>query len=257
MYIDTHTHIYDQVFDNDRRETVERALAAGIEMMILPNIDLGSIAPMRRLHTDYPACTRMAMGLHPTEVKSSYREDLSVIGEELRRNRDDYVAIGEVGIDLYWDKSMDSEQYDAFRYQLILANEMELPVLIHCRDGLDLTLEAIASIGKKPVTIFHSFGGSTADVDHILQVAPESYFGINGIVTFKNSGLRQVIPHIDRSRLLLETDSPYLAPVPKRGKRNETAYIPLIAAAIADALGTTTEEVGYLTSENARRIFNF
>ena len=257
MYIDTHTHIYDEVFDNDRRETIERALEAGVGMMILPNIDLGSIAPMRRLHTDYPACTKMAIGLHPTEVKSTYRDDLAIVEEELRRNRADYVAIGEVGIDLYWDKSMDSEQYDAFRYQLVLANEMELPVLIHCRDGLDLTLEAIASVDRKPVTVFHSFGGSAADVNRILQIAPESYFGINGIVTFKNSGLRQVIPHIDRSRLLLETDSPYLAPVPKRGKRNETAYIPLIATAIADALGTTPEEVGAFTSENARRVFNF
>lgn len=257
MYIDTHTHIYDEVFDNDRRETIERALEAGVGMMILPNIDLGSIAPMRRLHTDYPACTKMAMGLHPTEVKSTYRDDLAIVEEELRRNRADYVAIGEVGIDLYWDKSMESEQYDAFRYQLELANEMGLPVLIHCREGLDLTLEAIASIEKKPVTVFHSFGGSTADVDRILQTAPESYFGINGIVTFKNSGLRQVIPHIGRSRLLLETDSPYLAPVPRRGKRNESAYIPLIAAAIADALGTTPEEVGAFTSENARRVFNF
>ncbi|MDE6038804.1 MAG: TatD family hydrolase, partial [Paramuribaculum sp.] len=214
MLIDTHTHLYLPEFDIDGggEAAVRRALDAGVEHMIFPNVDLTSIEPMRLLHAKFPESTSMAMGLHPTEVGESWRDDLAQVEEELRSHRHDYVAVGEIGIDLYWDKTFAEQQMQVLERQMQWAQEMNLPVIIHCREGLDQTLEVLQGFGSSR-GVMHSFGGTPEDVERIRSVV-DYHFGINGIVTFKNSKLRDSLPAITLDRLLLETDSPYLAPVP-------------------------------------------
>lgn len=253
--IDTHTHLYLPEFDTDGggEAAVRRALAAGVGHMIFPNVDLGTVRPMLDLASRFPAQISCAMGLHPTEISDSWRDDLDAITSILADGTS-YVAVGEIGIDLYWDASHRDAQMQAFELQARRAAELGLPVIIHCREGLDETLEVLAGI-PGVAGVFHSFGGSAADVDRIRRIG-DFYFGINGIVTFKNSTLRDVLPHIGLDRLLLETDSPYLAPVPRRGKRNESAFLPYIAAHIAQHTGTSADHVAQITSQSARQLFN-
>ncbi|MDE5804658.1 MAG: TatD family hydrolase [Paramuribaculum sp.] len=255
MLIDTHTHLYLPEFDIDGggEAAVRRALDAGVEHMIFPNVDLTSIEPMRLLHAKFPESTSMAMGLHPTEVGESWRDDLAQVEEELRSHRHDYVAVGEIGIDLYWDKTFAEQQMQVLERQMLWAQEMNLPVIIHCREGLDQTLEVLQGFGSSR-GVMHSFGGTPEDVERIRSVV-DYHFGINGIVTFKNSKLRDTLPAITLDRLLLETDSPYLAPVPHRGKRNESAYIVATASVVAQALGVAPQDVAAATSANARGLF--
>ena len=255
MLIDTHTHLYLPEFDIDGggEAAVRRALDAGVEHMIFPNVDLTSIEPMRLLHAKFPESTSMAMGLHPTEVGESWRDDLAKVEEELRSHRHDYVAVGEIGIDLYWDKTFAEQQMQVLERQIQWAQEMNLPVIIHCREGLDQTLEVLQEFGSSR-GVMHSFGGTPEDVERIRSVV-DYHFGINGIVTFKNSKLRDTLPAITLDRLLLETDSPYLAPVPHRGKRNESAYIVATASVVAQALGVAPQDVAAATSANARGLF--
>lgn len=256
MLVDTHTHLYLPEFEPDCVAAVDRAINAGVRFMILPNVDLTTVEPMKRLHRERPQATAMAMGLHPTEINADYVDSLKIIEQELRANPSDYVAVGEIGMDLYWDKSFRKEQMETFRTQCKWAFEMNLPIIIHCREGLDETLEVLSSLDEKPRGVFHSFGGTPEDVDRIRQVG-DFYFGINGIVTFKNSSLRKTLPHIGLSRILLETDSPYLAPVPMRGKRNESAFMIHTAAHVADALGMDPKEVARQTSFNANTLFQY
>lgn len=251
--IDTHTHLYLPEFDDDRDLAVNRALEAGVSTMILPNVDLSTIAPMKQLAGLYPDSMRMAMGLHPTEIGLSWRDDLAAIEAEFEKGG--YIAIGEIGIDLYWDKTHESRQMQAFEHQVARAVEADLPVIIHCREGLSQVLEVLSGFGDKVHGVFHSFGGSTADVDRIRRIG-DFYFGINGIVTFKNSSLRNVLPAIGADRVLLETDAPYLSPVPHRGKRNETAHLVHTAAAVADGLGLGSDALAEATTSNARTLFN-
>lgn len=256
MLIDTHTHLYLENFNPDGggHEAVLRALAAGVGHMIFPNVDLSTIEPMEALADSFPAAVSCAMGLHPTEVGADWQETLAKIEEKFSRGTRRYVAVGEVGIDLYWDTTFRAEQMLAFERQCRLAAEYGLPVIIHCREGLAETLEVLRAVA--PVqAVFHSFGGTVEDVEAIRAVG-DFYFGINGIVTFKNSGLREVLPVIGLDRLLLETDSPYLAPVPKRGRRNESAYLPYICAFIAQAMGRSAETIAAATTTNARRLFS-
>ena len=261
--IDTHTHIYMDSFSKEDPlgcvAAVDRAVEAGVEMMVLPAVDRESAAEIARLHSVRPERTRTAMGLHPTEVGEDWREELDDIVGILKTT--DPVAIGEVGIDLYWDDSNLRLQKEAFTTQLLLAGELGLPVIIHCRDGLDVCLECIvkakeaAPDGMLPPLVFHSFTGSPEDVGRIREVC-DPFFGINGVVTFKNSGaLPEAVKEIGPDRLLLETDSPYLAPVPKRGRRNESSYLPHINKKIADILGLPPEETDRRTSMNAKRFF--
>ena len=262
--VDTHTHIYMPEFDVEGQapgsmqgqcETADRALAAGVSMMIMPNVDLASIAPMRALHTLRPECTRMAMGLHPTEVKESWRDDLAVMMAELDSHPGDYIAIGEVGIDLYWDRTFEREQMEAFDAQAARAVALGLPLIIHCREGLEQTLEVLQ--GHKGIrAVMHSFGGTAADVELIRRTA-DLYFGINGIVTFKKSTLPEVLPAIGIDRIVTETDSPYLAPVPHRGTRNESAYVADVLARVALTLDLDTDEADSITTANARNLFAF
>ncbi len=251
--IDTHTHIYLEEFDADRDAVVARALESGVKHLVLPNVDLVTIKPMQELHESYGACTSMAMGFHPTEVNGDYAEALKVIEKELSEN--EYVAVGEIGIDLYWDKTYRVEQKIVLDTQLHWASEMGLPVILHCRDGLDTILEVFAEYkGDLPNGVFHSFTGTVEEVRRIRQYG-DFYFGINGIVTFKKSQVPAVLPEIGMNRILLETDSPYLAPVPNRGKRNESANIPYICRCIAACLGETEDAVSHVTDVNAETLF--
>lgn len=228
-----------------------RALDAGVEHLVFPNVNEETIAPMHALAEQFPSHISMAMGLHPTELEGDWKEALGRIMDVARSGK--YVAIGEIGMDLYWDKTMEAEQMQVFDSQLSLAEELDLPAIIHCRNAQPQTLEVLQG-HPNARAVFHSFGGSFADVDEIRRLG-DYYFGINGIVTFKNCNVRSAIPEITLSRLLLETDSPYLAPVPHRGKRNESAYLPLVAAHIASHLGTQQEAVAHATTSNARLLF--
>lgn len=254
MLIDSHTHLYLPEFDADGggSAAVERALSAGIGRMMLPNVDMSTIAPMNNLHSLYPSKTDMAIGLHPTEVSVDWRKDINLIETEASTGK--YKAIGEIGIDMYWDKTYRSEQMDAFRHQCQLAVNLDLPVIIHCREGLEEVLEVFKSLENVPSGVFHSFGGTRDDVDKIRRYG-DFYFGINGIVTFKNCKLAEVLTHIGLDRILLETDSPYLAPVPKRGKRNESAYLNYISAFVANSFGKPEGDIERLTTDNYYKLF--
>ncbi len=254
MLIDTHTHLYLPEFDPSPADAVRHAIDAGVCHMIFPNVGLDTIDPMKALHNDFHDRTSMAMGLHPTEIGEKWLDDLDIIKAVF--DKGGYVAVGEVGIDLYWDKTFEKEQAEAFDAQLSWAFDADLPVIIHCREGLDTILDIFESRkGRLPQCVFHSFGGTTDDVAHIRRYG-DHYFGINGIVTFKNSRLREVLPTIGIDHILLETDSPYLAPVPHRGKRNESAFIVHTAAHVANSLGITLSDVECITTASARRFFN-
>lgn len=256
--IDTHTHIYmSESFPEGPQQAVDRAVANGVELMILPAVDRESATEIATLKADCPTQIRTAMGLHPTEVGEDWKEELDDIITILSPTCP--VAIGEVGIDLYWDDSNLLLQKDALIAQIKLAKELGLPVIIHCRDGLDVCLECIeqaaCEFDSLPPLIFHSFTGSPDDVSRIRQIC-DPFFGINGVVTFKNSGsLPDAIKEIGLDRLILETDSPYLAPVPKRGHRNESSYLPFINSKIADILAISPEEVDKATTRNAKEVF--
>lgn len=254
--IDTHTHLYlpefaDDVNGDGTPDAVGRAVGAGVTHMIFPNVDLTTIQPMKRLAAAHPAHVSMAMGLHPTEVGDDWQEALHKIHDELLSGI--YTAVGEVGIDLYWDASRRTQQMKAFDAQLSLAEEHGLPVIIHCRNALDETLEVLQS-HPAVSAVMHSFGGTAGDAERILQTG-SYYFGINGILTFKKSTLPDAVKAIPTERLLLETDAPYLAPVPMRGRRNESAYLTHTASCLAEILGIDMQEVADLTSDNARRLF--
>ncbi|MCC8039084.1 MAG: TatD family hydrolase [Bacteroidales bacterium] len=252
---DTHTHLYLPEFDPSPSAAVERAIAAGVTRMMFPNVDLTTIEPMRDLASQFPDNVTMAMGLHPTEIGPGWQDDLQKIHEELLQGaaKGEYKAVGEVGIDLYWDATYEREQMQAFERQVDWAIELGLPVIIHRREGQRQALEVLQ--GKPVKAVFHSFGGTPQDVEEIRRVG-DFYFGINGIVTFKNSRLRETLPAIGLDRLLLETDSPYLAPVPHRGRRNESAYLPHIAAHIASHLSLPIDEVTESTTANALTLFS-
>lgn len=242
-------------FPDGGKAAVGRAIDAGVEMMVLPAVDRESVKPMIALYQDFPVNTSLAMGLHPTEVETSWREELKEIVESV--DSEDIAAIGETGIDLYWDKSNLHRQMDAFGEQIQMAIERNLPVIVHSRDALKETIEVISGFSsRRPVFVFHSFTAGREEAEKLLEAAPEAFFGINGVVTFKNAEpLREAVKHLDESRIVTETDAPFLAPVPFRGKTNESSYIPYIVKAIADAKGVTEDYVARLTHENALRLF--
>lgn len=253
--IDTHSHLYDEAFADGGSEALKRAIAAGVHLVMLPGVDLQSVAPMRALHEKFPDNTLISIGLHPTELGENPLQTLD--GIERMLDAGGFDAIGEVGIDLYWDKSRRQEQMDVFRRQAIWARDRKLPLLIHCRDGLEECLSVLEDIKREglPEMVFHSFTGGKEDVRRIREVC-DPWFGINGVVTFKNApALREALPEIGIDRIVLETDSPYLAPVPHRGETNESAYIPLILRKVADTLGIAPDEAERITDRNAMRLF--
>lgn len=252
--IDTHTHPYLQEFEEGGAEAVKHAIDAGVTHMVLPNVDTSTIGPMMNLHRLFPEKTSVAMGLHPTEVGEDWEETV-VMMENLLENGD-FCAVGEVGLDLYWDATGEQRQREAFRRQLQIAERLRLPVIIHCREALEQVLEEISEVKPTVPLLFHSFTGGPEEVRKIREVA-DPMFGINGVVTFKNAAsLREALPQIGIDRIVLETDAPYLAPVPHRGKRNEPAYITSTCRCVAATLGMTYEEVERITDSNAREFFH-
>lgn len=250
---DTHTHLYLAEFPEGGDCQVRNALSAGVGHMIFPNVDSDTVSPMLALHERFPEVTSVAMGLHPTSVGENWKEILDDMWKMLESGQ--FVAVGEVGMDLYWDKTFRKEQAEVFAEQLRMADSLGLPVIIHCREALDDTLAVIRRQSPNVSLVFHSFTGSPEDVRKIRECC-DPMFGINGVVTFKNAQpLRDSLPEIGIGRILLETDSPYLAPVPMRGKRNESSYLPYICGKIADIFEMTPDEVSDATDRNAGNIF--
>lgn len=251
--IDTHSHIYSEEFDSDRAEVIARAKAAGITKIILPNVDSESLPRMLQLESEYPGYCFAAIGLHPTSVKENYAEELAIVKKELERR--EYIAIGEIGIDLYWDKSFLKEQIQVFVQQIEWALEYNLPVIIHVRDSFRETMDVLEQFrGKGLEGVFHSFTGTIDQAREIIEFGG-FYIGINGIVTFKNSGLDAVVEQIDAQYLLLETDAPYLTPAPFRGKRNESEYLTLVATKLANTFNMNFNQLTKITTENAYKLF--
>lgn len=249
--IDTHAHIYLDDFDSDRAAILNNAKDVGITRILLPNIDSTTIQAMKTLCNESSICLPM-MGLHPCYVKENFRQELDIVAQELAVGK--YIAVGEIGTDLYWDKTFWKEQQEAFDFQCGLALEHNLPVAIHCRESIDETIDLVRPWAEKGVVgVFHCFSGNLDQANKMIELG--FYLGIGGVSTFKNGGLDQVLPFIDKSRVILETDSPYLAPVPHRGKRNEPAYTALVAQRLADFWQMDVKEVDSITSNNATQLF--
>lgn len=251
--IDTHTHPYLAEFADGGAKAVERALRAGVRHMVLPNVDAVTVGPMTALHYRYPEQTSIALGLHPTEVDADWEEFVGSM-EPLLANGG-FVAVGEIGIDLYWDRSKRDFQIEAFKAQLAIADRLGLPVIIHCREALDDVLQCIYEVQPRVNLIFHSFTGSPDDVCRIREVC-DPMFGINGVVTYKSAEpLRDALFEIGLDRIVLETDAPYLAPAEERGKRNEPAFITHVCDKVAEVLGVDPAEVEAATDNNAHQAF--
>ncbi|MBP1616205.1 MAG: putative deoxyribonuclease [Bacteroidetes bacterium] len=251
--IDTHSHIYSEEFDNDIDNVILRAKGKGLSHILLPNIDENSIDRMHRLCEQYPGYCIPMMGLHPTSVNNYWKSVLERMKPLFDQRK--YIAVGEIGIDLYWDKTYEKEQKQSFIEQLKWAKEFSLPVAIHMRSAHQETMECLRKMGSDGLSgVFHSFGGTEDELDEIMSF-PNFYVGINGVVTFKNSALRETLKRADLSRIIVETDSPYLAPVPFRGKRNESSYIAIVIDTLAKVFGTSAEEMAEITSKNAKRLF--
>jgi TatD DNase family protein len=252
QFIDTHTHLFLPEFDTDRDQVIDNAKENGVEKVLLPNVDKSTIEPLLSLVDTYPEFCYPMMGLHPTSVNENYKEELKTVENWLDKRK--FYAIGEIGIDLYWDKTFKAEQEEAFRYQIELAKKHDLPIIIHARESFDEIFEIMDEVkDKKLKGIFHAFTGNDFHAERIVEWGFK--IGIGGIVTFKNSGLDKVVNNIDINHIVLETDSPYLAPVPKRGKRNESAYIINIAKKIAEIKDISLEEVATISTKNAKQLF--
>ena len=252
MIIDTHAHLYLKNFEEDRAEVVKRAKEMGISAVYLPNIDSTSVDDMLAMCEEFPGYAWPMMGLHPCSVKENYLDELKICRDYLEKMS--FTAVGEIGIDLYWDKSLVDQQMEAFKTQIQWAEEFELPFVIHSRDSLDVTIQMVTELQKGQLTgVFHCF---TGDLEQAKKIADLGfYMGIGGVVTFKNAGVAEVVRDIPLDQLVLETDSPYLSPVPYRGKRNESSYLDFIIQKIADIKHTEREEVIQRTTENAHRLF--
>ncbi len=250
--IDTHAHIYAEQFDQDRDRVVQRALEQGIDTLLLPNIDLDSIEPMLATEKAYPAICRSMMGLHPCYVDGNVEQTLQIIESWFDKHK--FIAVGEIGIDLYWDQTYRAEQEQAFITQLNWAKQRDLPVVIHTRDSMQETIQLLAEQQDGSLRgVFHCFGEGIEEAQAINELG--FHLGIGGVATFKNGGMDKVIPHLNMDYVILETDCPYLAPAPYRGKRNEPAYTRLVAERVAELTGLSLEQVDQHTTENARKLF--
>lgn len=252
MFIDTHTHLYAEEFDADRKAVIQKSIANGIRQFYLPNIDSASIQAMMELESEFPDSCFPMMGLHPCHVNSNYASELAIVEDWLKKRK--FIGIGEIGIDLYWDKTFLEEQKIAFATQINWALDHNYGISIHCRDAFDPIYEILSSFNKLPRSVFHCFSGNLEQAHKILDLG-NFKLGIGGVVTFKNGGLDKVVEQIGLEHLVLETDAPYLAPAPFRGKRNEPSYILEIAKKIALLKGLSMEEVANATSQNAEYIF--
>ena len=253
LLTDSHTHLFLEEFKDDIEQVMENAIQKGVERIFLPNIDISTIDALNSLTNKYPDNCFPMMGLHPGSVQANYESELETVTAELKTGK--YCAVGEIGIDLYWDKTFIKEQEDAFMEQIILAKKLELPIVIHARDSFQEIFDIIEPLNDKGLTgIFHCFTGTTSDAERIIGFGGFK-MGIGGVLTFKNAGVDKVVEKIDLKHLVLETDSPYLAPVPYRGKRNESAYIIEVANKLAELHKCSIEEIAKVTTDNTREIF--
>ncbi|NOX47677.1 MAG: TatD family hydrolase [Chlorobi bacterium] len=253
ILIDTHTHLYLEEFDEDRKQVVENAIDHNIRYMMLPNIDSSYIKPMMDLCNVFPDNCFPMMGLHPTYVKENYKEELAIVDEWLEKGK--FYGIGETGIDLYWDKTFFEEQKIAFGHQIELAKKYKLPIVIHSRDSFDEIYPILENLNSPELKgVFHCFTGNVEQAEKIIALGLK--LGIGGVLTFKNSGLDKVIEQINLDHIILETDSPYLTPVPFRGKRNQSSYINYVAEKLAIIKNISKEQVAETTSRNAIQLFN-
>ncbi len=256
MLIDTHTHLYLEQFDEDREAVIQRAIEVGVHKMYLPNIDSSTIEGMLQMETAFKGHCFAMMGLHPCSVKENYTEELQLVKEWIDKR--DFAAIGEIGIDLYWDKTFLKEQQIAFRQQIQWAKEKKRPIVIHARESMEEILEIVEDENDDSLKgIFHCYSGNEKQTQRILDLGG-FLFGIGGVITFKNSGksLRNVLSMIDMNYIVLETDAPYITPTPYRGKRNESAYIPFIAKQLSELKGAEIEKIAELSTNNAEKLFS-
>ena len=251
MLIDSHCHLYLEEFKPDLEAVMQRAFDAGVQKFYLPAIDSNTTDDMLKLEQVYPGVCIAMTGLHPCSVKDNYEQELRLVEQMLSQRK--FAAIGEIGLDLYWDKTFLKEQYDAFNQQIELAISYRLPIVIHTRDAMKETIETVEKYKGRVKGIFHCFGGNLEEANQVIELG--FLMGIGGVVTYKNAGLAEVIKQIDLKHIVLETDSPYLTPVPFRGKRNESSYLKYVQEKIALIKNIDVEEVAAVTSANALGIF--
>ena len=252
IFIDTHSHLYLEEFDNDLSEVIERAKQADIQRVLLPNIDSSTVERLLKTTENHADFFFPMMGLHPTSVKENYKNELENVEKELKTGK--YIAIGEIGIDLYWDKNFAKEQNDALRIQFDMALKFDLPVAIHMRDSFDEIISVAEDYrGSGLRGVFHCFTGNLEQAHQIINLG--YYLGIGGVVTFKNSGLDKVVKELNLQHLILETDAPYLSPVPFRGKRNESAYMIRTAEKLASIFEKPLDDIANITTTNAKQLF--
>lgn len=250
--IDTHCHLYLKEFSEDIAAVMERAQAAGISRFYLPAIDSEVIPDMLALEENYPGICIPMMGLHPCSVKENYQEELAIVKDWLGKR--DFAAIGEIGLDYYWDTNHSKEQLDAFNLQMQWALNQSKPIVIHTRNAMSETIAAVKPFAVKGLKgIFHCFGGTREEAKQIIEMG--FYLGIGGVVTYKKAGLAETLENIDLEHLVLETDAPYLTPVPFRGKRNESSYLKHVLKRISEIKGVSEEVVAAITTQNAEKIF--
>ncbi len=255
MFIDTHTHIYTKEFEEDRPQVVERAIEAGAKALLLPAIDESSLPDILKLCSEYPGLCYPMIGIHPTDVPKDYRFALERL-EKILQAPHPFVAVGEVGLDYYWDDSKKNEQKEVFSVQIEWALRHDLPLVIHSRSAHADIVEMLAPHADKLRGVFHCFGGTSEEAEELLATFPHFLLGIGGVVTFKKSTLPEVLlGKVPLERIVVETDAPYLAPTPYRGKRNEPAYVPYIVERLALIYNTSREEVEKITTNNAEQLF--
>ena len=252
MFIDTHTHLYDEKFDLDRNEMIQKAIDAGVAKMYLPNCDSTTIEGMMAVEKAFPDHCFAMMGLHPCYVKENIADELKIVEQWLSQRK--FAAVGEIGLDYYWDKTFVNEQKSAFRTQIEWSIQYNLPIVIHTRESTKDTIDIVKEYQSRGVRgVFHCFSGSLETAKQIIDMG--FYLGMGGVLTYKNAGLQEVIKQVDLKHLVLETDAPYLTPVPHRGKRNESAYVQLVAQKLAELKEIDVEDVETVTTNNANTLF--
>lgn len=252
LFVDTHTHIYDHDFDADRAEVVQRALDNGVGVMLLPNVDASTMAPMMETHEQFPECTRVMMGLQPEEVKGDYKQVLAAMEKELEK--DIFIGVGEVGLDFYWDTTFEKEQIDAFETQLDWAKQLSLPLSIHCRNAFSFMARILEKHQDGGLHgVMHCFTGTEEEARVYLELG--FHLGLGGVTTYKNCSVKDYLHNIPLDRIVLETDAPYLSPVPHRGQRNEPAFLVDTAKKIAEIYEMSVEEIAETTTNNAKMLF--
>ncbi|MBW7914290.1 MAG: TatD family hydrolase [Taibaiella sp.] len=252
IFTDTHTHLYDEQLAPDEAEMIQRALDAGVRKMYMPNCDSSTVEGMLRIAAAYPQHCYPMMGLHPCYVKENYKDELALVEEQLSTRK--FYAVGEIGLDYYWDLTFKEQQIEAFEYQIDQALQYQLPVVIHSRESLQDCIDIVrVKQNGKLKGIFHCFSGNEHEAQQIVELG--MFLGIGGVLTFKNSKLPDAIKNISLDNIVLETDAPYLAPAPYRGKRNESSYIPIIAEKLADIKQVSIEQIAEVTTHNSDKIF--